>query len=134
MGLFSELFGWWTGNTIGHRFTLWKNGRFVGEDEVGNKYYEQVRGVGPLGKPRRWVVYDRLAEASLIPSGWHGWMHYKTDVVPSDSDYQARPYEANHRPNYTGTDLRYRPNAEERVQGQPVSQEYEAWKPESGNA
>lgn len=130
MGLFSELFGWWGGNTIGHRFTLWKNGKFVGEDDLGNKYYVQVRGVGPTGKPRRWVVYDRLAEASLIPPGWHGWMHYRTDVVPTSEDYKPRPFEALHMPNYTGTQMRYVPNAEERESGKPVSTDYEAWKPE----
>lgn len=129
MGIISEIFGWWGGNTIGHRFTLWKNSRYIGEDEIGNRYYEQARGVGPTGKPRRWVVYDRLAEASLIPPGWHGWMHYKTDIAPPQSSYKVRAFEEPHMPNYTGTDLRYRPNAEEREAGQPVASEYEAWKP-----
>lgn len=129
MGLFSEIFVWWGGATWGHRLALWRNGRFVGEDEQGNKYYEQARGVGPLGKPRRWVIYPRLSEATLIPPGWYGWMHYRTDDVPGD-DYQPRPFEAEHRPNYTGTELRYRPNAEERDAGKPVATDYDAWKPE----
>ncbi len=129
MGLISEIFSWWGGNTIGHRFTLWKQGRFVGQDEQGNRYYEQARGVGPLGKPRRWVVYERLAEASLIPPGWYGWMHYKTDIPPTETDYQKMPFEEPHQPNYTGTQLRYRPNAEVRASGEPVASDYEAWKP-----
>ena len=130
MGLFSEIFSWWGGNTIGHRFTLWKKGRFVGEDEFGNLYYEQSRGVGPLGKPRRWVVYDRLAEPSLIPPGWYGWMHYKSDIPPSDGDYKARAFEAPHQPNYTGTSQRYRPNDKARDEGQALVTDYEAWRPE----
>lgn len=130
MGLFSEIFSWWGGNTIGHRFTLWKKGRFVGEDEQGNRYYEQVRGVGPLGRPRRWVVYPRLAEASLIPPGWYGWMHYKAELPPTEMDYEARPYEQEHRPNYTGTAHRYRPHADIRDSGGEVATDYEAWKPE----
>ncbi len=130
MGLISELFGWWGGNTYGLRFTLWKNSRFVGEDDQGNKYYEQARGVGPLGKPRRYVVYERLAEASLIPSGWHGWMHYKTDIPPSEQDYSPLAYELPHKPNYTGTTLKYRPNAEVRGEGGEVAADYDAWRPE----
>ena len=129
MGLFSEMFTWWGGSTIGHRFTLWKHGRFVGEDDQGNRYYEQARGVGPLGKPRRWVVYERLAEASLIPPGWYGWMHYKTDIPPTEKDYQMMAFEAPHQPNYTGTDHRYRPNADVRESGESVASDYEAWKP-----
>lgn len=130
MGIFAEIFTWWGGNTIGHRFTLWKQGRFVGEDDQGNKYYEQARGVGPLGRPRRWVVYSRLAEASLIPPGWYGWMHYKSDLPPTEEDYKPRAFQAEHRPNYTGTALRYRPNADIRDAGQAVATDYEPWKPE----
>ncbi len=129
MGIFSELFTWWGGNTIGHRFTLWKQGKYVGKDEQGNLYYEQARGVGPLGKPRRWVVYERLAEASLIPPGWYGWMHYKTDLPPTQEEYQPRPFEAQHQPNYTGTALSYSPHADLHERGEPVASEYEAWKP-----
>ena len=130
MGLVSEFFSWWGGKTYGLRFTLWKNSRFVGEDEHGNRYFEQARGVGPTGKPRRYVVYDRLAEASLIPSGWHGWMHYKTDTPPDEDDYQAQSFELPHSPNYTGTNLKYRPNAEIRDEGGDVAKDYEAWRPE----
>ncbi len=130
MGLLSEIFTWWGGNTIGHRFTIWKQGRFVGEDDQGNRYYEQARGVGPLGRPRRWVVYERLAEASLIPPGWYGWMHYKSDLPPTELDYEARPFELAHKPNYTGTDERYRPNADVRDAGEPVATDYEPWRPE----
>lgn len=129
MGLISELFGWWGGNTYGHRLTIWKNGRFVGEDDEGNRYFEQKRGVGPLGKPRRWVVYERLAEATLIPPGWYGWMHYRTDVPPSEEEYVPHDYEEPHRPNYSGTAQRYRPNADERDAGESLATDYEAWTP-----
>ena len=67
MGLFSEIFSWWGGNTWGTRLTIWRQGRLVGNDDFGNRYYEQSKGVGPLGVPRRWVTYTDLAEASKVP-------------------------------------------------------------------
>ena len=51
-------------------------GKLVGKDDIGNRYYVQRKGVGPLGVPRRWVIYKNLAEASKVPPEWHGWMHY----------------------------------------------------------
>jgi len=69
MGLFSEIFSWWGGNTWGTRLYTWRKGRLVGEDEFGNRYYVQNRGVGPLGVPARWVTYANLSEASQIPPG-----------------------------------------------------------------
>ena len=41
MGIFSEIFSWWGGNTWGTRLTIWRQGRLVGKDEFGNRYYEQ---------------------------------------------------------------------------------------------
>ena len=70
MGFFSEIFCWWGGNTWGTRLTIWRQGRLVGKDEFGNRYYEQKKGVGPLGRPRRWVTYRDVAEASKVPAGW----------------------------------------------------------------
>ena len=50
MGLFTELFAWWTGNTIGTRLFTWRYGTQVGEDEFGNVYYQTKDG------KKRWVV------------------------------------------------------------------------------
>ena len=35
---FTELFAWWTGNTIGTRLFTWRKGVRVGEDGLGNVY------------------------------------------------------------------------------------------------
>ncbi len=50
MGLFSEMFAWWKGNTIGTRLFTWRKGIRVGEDGLGNIYYRERNGV------RRWVT------------------------------------------------------------------------------
>ena len=91
MGLFSEIFSWWGGNTWGTRLFTWRKGRLVGEDEFGNRYYVQNRGVGPLGVPARWVTYANLSEASQVPPEWHGWMHHTVDTPPTASATCASP-------------------------------------------
>ena len=36
----SKIFTWWSGATIGALWTIHKRGRFVGEDAMGNRYFE----------------------------------------------------------------------------------------------
>ncbi len=133
MGIFKELFIWWDGNTIGNRVWTWRQGRKVGEDEFGNRYYEQRRGIfEPVGKPRRWVVYNGEAEASMVPAEWHGWLHYTVDELPSESGYKPKHWEKSHRPNMTGTPEAYRPRGSMLAGGQrpKVTGDYEPWTPE----
>jgi NADH:ubiquinone oxidoreductase subunit len=132
MSILSEVFSWWGGNTWGTRWTIWRNGRYVGKDEFGNRYYVQANGVGPLGKPRRWVVYDRLSEASLIPPSWHGWMHHTVDTPPTEETYIPRPWEQPHRANMTGTSEAYRPPGSILATGErsKATGDYKAWKPD----
>ena len=90
-----QIFTWWNGQTIGTRFHTWRFGKRVGEDAVGNVYYEG--GKDSEGRTRRWVIYNGYAEASAIPPGWHGWMHHRTDVSPADENYQPREWQKPHR-------------------------------------
>ena len=62
MGIFTELFAWWTGNTIGTRVYTWRKGVRVGDDGLGNVYYEERSG------PRRWVVYRTPRRAVADPA------------------------------------------------------------------
>jgi len=124
MSLLKQIFTWWNGSTWGTRFYTWRFGRLVGQDEFGNTYYEGDGG-------RRWVQYNGYAEASTIPPGWHGWMHFRTDTPPSAEDYRPREWEKPHRPNMTGTSGAYFPpgslsNAATRPK---VTGDYEAWRP-----
>ena len=80
MSLISDIFTWWNGATLGTKLFTRRHGRLVGEDEWGNTYYEQREGKGPLGKPRRWVIYNGVAEASKVPPEWHAWLHYTVDT------------------------------------------------------
>ena len=126
-----QIFTWWNGQTMGTRFFTWRHGTRVGEDEFGNVYYE-----GPMtswGQPKRWVIYSGYAEASKIASGWHGWMHYRTDTPPSREDYKPREWEKAHRPNQTGTAAAYRPQGSISATGERprVTGDYDAWTPGS---
>ncbi len=132
MGLFNEMFTWWNGNTWGTRFFTFRKGKLVGEDEFGNRYYIQRKGVGPLGIPRRWVTFNGLAEASTVPADWHGWLHYTVDQLPNKEPYQPRHWQKRHSPNYTGTRKAYRPQGSllAGTTSADAPQTYEPWRPE----
>lgn len=119
-----QLFTWWNGQTLGTRFYTWRKGVAVGSDEFNNIYYRD------RGDAHRWVVYDRLAEPSLVPPGWHGWLHHTADAPPDD-DYQAKPWQKPHRPNMTGSPQAYRPDGSLLAPGGETRdyKDYEAWKP-----
>ncbi len=132
MSLFSEIFSWWGGNTWGTRVTIWRQGRLVGEDSLGNRYFVQKSGVGPLGVPRRWVIYRDLAEPSKVPAEWHGWLHYTVDTPPNAESYQAKPWQQAHKMNMTGTREAYRPSGSilTAASRPAATGDYKAWKPE----
>lgn len=132
MGLFTEIFSWWGGNTWGTRLFTWRKGKLVGEDEFGNKYYVQRSGVGPLGVPARWVTYKTQSEPSQVPPEWHGWLHYTVDELPSESRYQPRPWQQKHQMNMTGTPKAYRPQGSLLASGPRAksSADYKPWKPQ----
>jgi len=125
--LLLQIFTWWNGQTIGTRFFTWRNGVRVGEDQFGNVYYKERDG------NRRWVIYNGVAEASMIPPGWHGWMHHRVDTPPTEESYQPRPWQAPHEPNHTGTPQAYRPQGSMASGGHrpAVTGDYDAWTPGS---
>jgi NADH:ubiquinone oxidoreductase subunit len=132
MGLFSEIFSWWGGNTWGTRLFTWRKGRLVGEDEFGNRYYLQKSGVGPLGVPARWVTYATLSEPSQVPPDWHGWLHYTVDTLPTDERYQPKHWQKRHQMNMTGTAQAYRPKGSILGTGERAKSttDYKAWRPQ----
>lgn len=126
MGILSEFFTWWNGNTIGTRWFTWRNGEFVGKDELGNSYYQQRNG------NRRWVIYNGISEPSSVPPDWHGWLHYTVDTPPTEEQYQAKSWQKPHKANMTGTRYAYRPPGSTLAPGErpQATGDYEAWKPE----
>ncbi|GAB1581978.1 NADH:ubiquinone oxidoreductase subunit NDUFA12 [Phyllobacterium phragmitis] len=129
--LLLQIFTWWNSQTIGTRFHTWRKGQRVGEDEFGNVYYQG--GTDSEGRTRRWVIYNGYAEASAIPSGWHGWIHHRVDTPPSQESYKPREWQKPHQPNLTGTPYAYRPKGSIANLGErpKVTGDYDAWTPGS---
>lgn len=123
---FAEMFIWWHKQTFGTRVWTWLHGNHVGTDEFGNRYFKSRKG------DRRWVIYNGPAEASAIPPGWHGWMHYRTERLPTEDHYEPRFWEQVHQRNMTGTSQAYRPDSSLLAKGErpKVSADYDAWSPE----
>lgn len=128
-----QIFTWWNGQTVGTRFFTWRKGERIGADEFGNIYYRTRGGVKDpsLGHERRWVIYKGEADASMIPPGWHGWLHHRTDVAPSQENYEAREWEMPHQGNPTGSANAYRPAGSILSAGQPATTkgDYQPWTP-----
>lgn len=112
--------------TIGTLIHTWLNGKLVGKDNFGNRYYEN-RKAESNGKRRRWVVYKGQAEPSKVPAQWHGWLHYMTDKLPE----KRYDWQREHLPNLTGTTFAYYPPGHPLGGGKrkKATGDYEAWKP-----
>jgi NADH:ubiquinone oxidoreductase subunit len=124
MNLFKLVFTWWNGQTFGTRLFTARNGRLVGEDAEGNRFYQTADG------KRRWVIYNGVSEASRVAPEWHGWLHHTWDKPPTEVPPRRKAWEKPHRPNLTGTDAAYRPPGSI-LADRPVRRpDYEAWAPE----
>lgn len=131
--MLERIFTWWNGATLGALFDINRRGVFVGEDEQGNRYFEE-RKPSIEGRRRRWVVYKGLAEASRVPPDWHGWMHHTFEAPPTVAPLPKRAWEKPHRPNLSGTAFAYRPRGSLARGGerQAATGDYEAWSPDQG--
>lgn len=118
-----------TMTSIGTRLFTWLHGREIGRDGAGNVYYEE-RKSRPGTRPRRWVIYAGVPDASAVPPEWHAWLHYTTEV-PIAAPH-PRPWQKPHLPNATGTPFGYRPPGHDYQGGQRAraSGDYEAWTPD----
>ncbi|MBL4854831.1 MAG: NADH:ubiquinone oxidoreductase subunit NDUFA12 [Robiginitomaculum sp.] len=127
-----RLFAWWDGATLGTLFAIKRRAKFVFEDEFGNKYYEEKK-VTYDGRKRRWVTYKGYADASKIPSEWHGWLHHMYDQRPNEEPLERQSFEKQHRPNMTGTVFAWRPKGSLWRGGKrdKTASDYEAWSPDA---
>ena len=130
-GLRAALFHLVDGANFNTLFYTRRFGVLVGHDEFGNTYYRRP-GIDPaLGFERRWVIYNGVAEASMTPPGWNGWLHHTVDVAPTEETYKAFGWEKPHIGNPTGTPAAIRPDGSTLRPGprQPTGGDYDAWSP-----
>ncbi len=133
MGIFSKIFTWWNGATLGTALNVTLKGEHVGTDAQGNRYFRSKSGKTTDGRERRWVMYDGANDSSRVPAEWHGWLHHTYDDVPESHLPPARIWEADYTPNATGTTAAYRPQGALERGGKRASAtgDYEAWSPDS---
>ena len=124
--LIKFLFTWWNGSTVGTSlYTLFK-GTKVGEDYLGNFYYESRDG------KNRWCIYSKQSDASRVSPEWNSWLRYVSNKIPSGE--KIFDWQKTFNGNKTGLDIAYKPKVN-RAEGSKDSldnyeYDYKAWKPE----
>ncbi len=111
---------------IGTRLSIWWRAELIGEDEFGNRYYQDKKST-PNGFKRRWVIYKGLSEASKISADWHGWMHHTAPHAPIV--HKKHFWEKQHQLNLTGTSEAYRPKGSIIHATHPEKSPYQPWRP-----
>ena len=98
-----EILTWWNRQTFGTRLQTIFFGNFVGEDEFGNKYYENKK------RNKRWVIYNGEIEATKIPVDWYSWIHSIKNKIEENHELKKYEWQKKHLPNQTGTEKAYNP-------------------------
>lgn len=117
--------------TLGTRIYTWLKGELVGTDAYGNRYFREKSAPRSHGE-KRWVLYNGVPEASKVPPAWHGWLHRTTDLPPTEAaTASVQPWQKDHLPNLTGTELAYRPPGSQLERGRRnrATGDYEPWRP-----
>ena len=124
--LLKYLFTWWNGDTVGTKLYTFFNGKKVGEDYLGNFYYESK------DQKNRWCIYRDQSEASRISPEWNSWLRFISKTPPSNNltyEWQKR-YDG----NSTGLDSAYKPSVlrvgQTNMDLENFQTDYKAWKPE----
>lgn len=118
---------------LGTRLYTFIFGKYVGTDEFGNRYYKgsakEGKHIGNSNKERRWVIYRNRKEPSTVPGGWHGWLHYIIDDIPTD--LKSHKWQKHHIQSLTGTNLAYVPSdhAADHAESRKQEKSYSSWKP-----
>ena len=98
---FKIIFTWWNKQTFGTFLKTLFYGKYVGQDDFGNKYYKN-------NQDERWVIYADSIEATKITSDWFMWMHHTIDKIPT-KDEKKYLWQKNHSANKTGSKNAYKP-------------------------
>ncbi len=112
-----EIFTWWNRQTLGTRLQTIFSGKLVGEDEFGNKYYENKK------KTKRWVIYNGEIEATKIPIEWYSWMHSIKNKIEETHELKKYNWQKSHTSNQTGTEKAYNPQKNQNA----TKKKYKSW-------
>lgn len=132
--MIDKLFTWWNGATLGALLDIRRRSAFVGEDDFGNRYFEDRKAsLGDKDFYRRYVVYKGLAEPSKVPAEWHGWLHHTLDLPPTEAPLARQSWEKDHKPNLTGTIFATKPKGamSTGAKRQDTYSDYDSWTPDA---
>ncbi|RDB20493.1 NADH dehydrogenase [ubiquinone] 1 alpha subcomplex subunit N7BM [Hypsizygus marmoreus] len=105
-----------------------KSGRYVGKDQFGNKYFENLNPYEEVPGRHRWVDFaQHNFHASQVPPEWHSWIsHIRMDPPTEDPVMlnSSPPWKAPWVENLTGTRGAYRPY-------NTVAPKIKAWEPKT---
>ena len=121
MSFLKQIFTWWNRQTFGTFIYTLFAGKFVGEDQFGNKYYSDSKD------KKRWVIYANMVESSKIPPTWHSWIHFQKKNKPSPNDDKF-PWQKEHEENLTGTTKAHKPDGSMLNDSKKNMKKYETWK------
>ena len=125
--LLKYLFTWWNGNTVGTQLYTFLKGKKVGEDYLGNSYFESKN------LESRWCIYRNQSEASRISPEWNSWLRYISNTVP-ESNNIIYEWQKRFDGNATGLDSAYKPSIiradHSKEDLESYQSDYKAWKPE----
>ena len=115
----SIIFTWWNKQTFGTFLKTLFYGIYVGQDELGNRYYKSK-------KNERWVIYADNIEATKITSDWYLWIHHTINKIPEKKNItQKYLWQKDHLENQTGSKNSYKPT---KIQKDNIKKKYESWK------
>ena len=115
--LFKEIFTWWNRQTLGTRIFTFFFGKFVGEDDLGNKYYESKN-------KKRWVIYKNEIDATKIPNEWYSWIHFMNNKIENLHILNKFDWQKPHQSNLSGSDEAYNPKKNKNA----IKKKYKVWK------
>ena len=126
MGFFKNLFTWWEGASTGTALYSWRNGGKVGQDPLGNAYFEGRKD------GRRWVIYAGSNDVSRVPPEYYAWLTGLIDDLPDRALPPAPSFLKPPTPNLTGTPAAYRPSGALERGGRraAASGDYQPWMPD----
>ena len=119
MNFLKQIFTWWNRQTLGTFIYTLLNGKLVGIDEFGNKYYSNKSG-------KRWVIYKGETESTKIPPDWHLWIHFLKHKP--EKDRKKYSWQKRHEENLTGTKNAYKPDGSLSAISKKTIKKYETWK------
>ena len=116
----SNLFIWWNGQTLGTLIYTRLFGKFVGNDDLDNRYYQSKDG------KKRWVIYSSDCDASLISTEWYSWMHKTSNELPEIINNKKTRKKVVNNLNSTSTAIANHPNNSDK---KSKYTDYIPWKP-----